>query len=321
MELVIQLLSRGGKVRHQQKVSGHKIQIGRALNNDVIVHDQHVCPHHAVISLTEQRELTITDLTSVNGLRTRKKRKIEGAKIFQSGDEFYLGKQRIRILSSEHPVEATVALTRAESLAEYFGTPIVAISAFMLFAFGFILSQYLTTVVEYEWKKNVNGLIGISFFLLLWPAFWSVLSRFFKQEARFLSHFTTLLCAAACLVTVELFGSFISYNLNSQVVYQVSDILLGSVVIYATLWFTLYLSTQQASPKRRRIAAIMTGLLVSLNYFNEFAQREDFSIYPKYSSQLYPPALHFSSGISIEDYVTNTDQVFLQASQSLQDKE
>ncbi|MGH8034521.1 MAG: FHA domain-containing protein, partial [Lysobacterales bacterium] len=63
---VIEVLNRSGQVVQRLAWNGRKLSIGRAYDNDVIVDDRYVCPHHLELAQDSGR-LLARDLGSING--------------------------------------------------------------------------------------------------------------------------------------------------------------------------------------------------------------------------------------------------------------
>ena len=68
MTMWIEVLSRHGDVSTRVRVTSDEARIGRAFDNDVVVDDPHVAPHHARIYRAEDGELVAEDLGTLNGL-------------------------------------------------------------------------------------------------------------------------------------------------------------------------------------------------------------------------------------------------------------
>ena len=120
MELIIELSSRSGHVLERHILKGERISIGRAYNNDLILSDETVDPRHVDIHEDENGQIIITDLESVNGIRNKKHKKLGQEIILNSGDEYLLGKARLRIFTSDHPVSDTISLNNVDSVIGVF---------------------------------------------------------------------------------------------------------------------------------------------------------------------------------------------------------
>jgi len=64
----IEVLSRNGEVAARERIDTQEARIGRAFDNDVVIDDPHVAPHHLRIIRGEDGELVAEDLGTLNGL-------------------------------------------------------------------------------------------------------------------------------------------------------------------------------------------------------------------------------------------------------------
>lgn len=312
MELIIQTLSRSGKVSQQQKASADAITIGRAYDNDIMLEDIHINEHHAQISQNEHGEFEIEDLNSLNHVFDKDKNQLQTKQAFKSGDEFFLGKLRIKILSPHHPVAETIALTKSEETAELFSSKSFFITCFGLFIGLFALSEYLTFFAEFKIKQLFNPMLSLIFALTLWPIFWSLISRFFKHEARFWAHLSTLLITLLSLKVLTSVTSLVAYNVNVTMANGMNA-LFGFVIIFACLRFSLYLFNQKRDRRQLWLSFSLTCFLFALASLGYYAKYKDFSPRPSYSGLVLPSQFLFKDSVSIEDFVDNNAQLYSSA--------
>jgi len=64
----IDVLSRHGEVASRSRIAADEARVGRAFDNDVVLDDPHVAPHHLRVFRGEDGELVAEDLGTVNGL-------------------------------------------------------------------------------------------------------------------------------------------------------------------------------------------------------------------------------------------------------------
>ena len=58
----IEVLARDGEVQLRSRIETPEARIGRAFDNDIVVNDPHVAPHHLRIFRGEDGELVAEDL-------------------------------------------------------------------------------------------------------------------------------------------------------------------------------------------------------------------------------------------------------------------
>ncbi|NTS75464.1 FHA domain-containing protein [Catenovulum sp. SM1970] len=310
LDLTIQILDRSGKIKKQVRSIGNKITLGRGLDNDVIFKEPHICAYHAVIKRAEDGTMELIDLDSVNGVKPLKGKNLSNVYKFKTGDTFYLGKQKIRILNSNHPVEPALPITKTESVVEYFSQKLVTLTCVVLFFSYLILEQFLGTSGEFVWKKVINPLIVTGFVMLIWPAFWVIIARFLKHEARFLAHVSNLLLCALGYIALDKVLTVLSYNSAITGLGELLGFILILAINFALFHVTLYLSCQFKKTRHWLVTAGLTCLTISAIYTLQYSQQKDFSPLPSYSKNLLVPELLFNSGKSTKEFVNESEYIF-----------
>lgn len=79
------------KLGHQYRLNGAITRIGRLGDNDIVLDDNDVSRHHAVIT-DNATGFVITDLRSTNGVEVHGKR-IRGSATLDDGDRIRIGSQ------------------------------------------------------------------------------------------------------------------------------------------------------------------------------------------------------------------------------------
>ena len=97
MEVIVEQLGTTNNVLERQKFDQSAVTLGRALDNDIILSDEHVDAHHARLTAGDDGEIRIEDVGSVNGIRRpRHKQHVDSAEV-RSGEIFLIGRSRIRM--------------------------------------------------------------------------------------------------------------------------------------------------------------------------------------------------------------------------------
>ena len=110
--VVIEIIGAEGKVPRFERPTQAVIRIGRALDNDVIIDDPYIDPHHIVLDVSDPDAWQVTDLESRNG--TFKGHGAVTEQAIASGDELLIGKTRVRFFKVDHRVPAARSLNDLE---------------------------------------------------------------------------------------------------------------------------------------------------------------------------------------------------------------
>ena len=310
MELTIELVGRGGRNFDLLQVEGERIRIGRAFDNDIILTDPHVCPHHAVIETDEHGKIQLRDLGSVNGTHTANHQALENSIDIKSGDEFILGKSRIRIYRRDHAVPPSIRLSGVENLAHLAGQPLVAGGVILLAVLISLFAQYTNAIKEFNVSRELITTTGVILLICLWPACWTMYSRLKKHESHFITQLSVTMLYVIVVTLIQKLLNWLTFHFGLGL----SLSLLGIAVILALslllIWANYYLAVFLSSKRRWAYSLILTSLLGSFAYLGHSFDADRFKRRPEYAAQLFLPAITFYSTRSTERYLADADYIF-----------
>ncbi|MDH5407937.1 MAG: FHA domain-containing protein [Gammaproteobacteria bacterium] len=313
MELIIEQAGRGSH-RHaadMQKVSGDKITIGRAFDNDIILTDPHVCPHHAVIESGVDGRAQLHDLNSVNGSYDANHAPLYQPHTISSGDTYIIGRSRIRIYFPDHPVEESIKVNPVEKLAKYASIPTIAISVLVLAVLLNLFIDYSSTLGEFKFGRIIITNIGFLLAITLWPVCWAMFARFRKLEAKFIAQFTvsiTLLIIGTVFLSMI---DWIEFHLGINSTGLKLFYWLFTILLLACLFgINLYLAGFQINRKHFLYTAGLTLTALSFNYTLISIDSSDFKYSPVYHKKIYPPSVTLYSAHDIHSFIKATDKTF-----------
>jgi len=142
-ELILEISTRG--LHQYQPVKAEVTRIGRALDNDIILSDPTVAPHHLKIIRHGEAALELVNLAEVNPTRVDH-RPIDSLLTEVLPLEIELGRVRAQLLPRDHAVAATRPLAGNGRRSHLFGHAswaVVLVLACLVFgAFEFYLNSY-----------------------------------------------------------------------------------------------------------------------------------------------------------------------------------
>lgn len=310
MELTIEIVGRGGRHFDLQNVSGNHITIGRGFDNDIVLSDPHICAHHAVLEKDINGEPVLRDLNSINGTYTKDHQLIASPQPVLSGDEFILGKTRLRVYQRQHALPPSIRLTWIENLAQYFGSPLLSAVVIFISLVMSMLFKYNETVKEFYVGRELVTAIGMLLVISIWPACWSVYARIRKHEARFIAQLSVTLVAIIVTTFFQKLHNWLAFHLGGSFALQ---LIMSSVSVAVTLlliWFNYYLSIFQSTRRRWIYSVIFTALLSSFAYVATTFDAGRFKSKPDYNASLYPPSLTVYSAQTVDAYLENAESIF-----------
>jgi pSer/pThr/pTyr-binding forkhead associated (FHA) protein len=315
MELIIRIPDHTGRAPQYYRFNTNRITIGRAFDNDLILNDSTVSPHHAVIEVDDEGQIVLKDLSSLNGVYTNHHMRVHGTVTLESGNEFTVGKTHLQFYTPEHSVEETVQLEKANRLMDQLGNPAVSITALIMVAMLYAIEQWLNMISEFKWQDIVNVELFILGGVLLVGIFWSVVGRIIRHEANFRKQVTVILIFVIFQFILSKFFEFLQFNTLNYYLSLSFFLIIEFVLMTILLWFNLNLATNQTSQQRRKTAFILSLLLISLTVYTEMSFNDEFSDRPDYVKKLDPPWLRLSGTVSENEYVSDSIIVFEQLEQ------
>lgn len=310
MELVFRISDSPVRPSTYQKVACNtELSIGRAFDNDLILNDPTISPHHAKISIDEEGSLWFSDLDSLNG-SFKDRTKVTGQVELKSGSELTLGKTTLNVFSPDHPVESAVQIQPASALTNWLANPLILATSVVLVALFYGIEQWLNMFQEFKWQEIINIELIIFGSALSIGIFWSIVGRIFKHEANFKSQMKIILIfmiiqfLVTKLIDVMLFNS-LNYAFAMTLMLGMEFILVAGL-----LWFNLQLATNQTFEQRLRTSVVVSAALIVLSIYSEVINQSEFSDSPEYVKLLHPPALRLTDGVKEDQFVTDISVVF-----------
>ena len=312
MELIIERITRNKKVLSFHKVSGDKVTIGRAYDNDVVLQEEHVNPYHAEIDIYEDDGvLLLTDLHSLNGIKTATDEKVEGNTRVNSGDVFTLGKTHIRIVKSNHQVAPTKELSVLEDIASQLNQWYFAALTIVLFWSTLMAYSMVTRFDTIIWSKEAAKYSMLSVALLLIPSVIAISARFAKKEVRFFASiafcFSILLLFQLNSASVE----WLDFNWPSSAVIGFAMTCIEFTLLAAFFWGALYLASNMTMKKISLISILLVTSISGLVFYSK--QKNEIQLHPELSAVVLPNSLLLAKAESVTQQLENNKALFARA--------
>ncbi len=246
----IEVHPRHGEAGSRQRIEADEARIGRAFDNDVVVDDPHVAPHHVRIFRGEDGMLVAEDLATLNGLFAEH----GGARVTQLSLAKDAG---IRI-------GRTVIRIHGRATARRTGAP--AGGAARPCEMGNRVGRVPRCIArgprmaELTSEPNTNRILlpvlGLATVLAVWSGGWSMVSRIFSGQARFALQLRIVLTACIALIVWDQMSEALSFSFAWRAISDYAG--LGAWVLLAvTCWAHL----RSINPRHMRVAM---GLVVAL---------------------------------------------------------
>lgn len=315
---VVEVRGRGGQLLERYRSDKYTIRIGRAFDNDVVVEDRYVSPHHLTLVRTE-RGWRVDDLESLNGFKVRSKGRGRDPGWVASGDRLRIGHTTLRIFDGNHPVEPTLEIDGAEALLSMLGSAFVWPTVVAVTLAILALSHYRSTFTEFQPLSIMSVIVEAFVGTIAIAGFWALLGRLLRHKAGFLAQLSIWLIFTLANMGAVFVAQTIGYNASSATVETVLEHGLGFVLLTATLWSSLTLATNLRSRGRLFSAFGLGVVFLAVGLGLQAQITTGFSSTPDYYARVKHPALRFRPGAYEASLVDRVTPVFDRADEALLD--
>lgn len=302
-KIILEVRTRGLSQYH--RLEQFPVNVGRALDNDVILSDPAISPHHMQITQAEDGALHVRNLSQENGTL------LEGQKLgtepvdLPIPSHLTLGGRKINLLSDEVPVTPT-NLLKFSGLFCFASKPVWAIMLFVLCTLALFAEKYTSTFLEKgTWFYFSDVLINLgilsSFALLLSLVSWIASHRWALIPA-----FSTTFLLSILKSGLTVLGGALAYFFTSDN----PENWLSTLYNTALVTGILYLYQRWASYLRPipalGIAILLASPLIvieTLNQMDRVTLSSEFASDPGYNQTLSAFNLHAGGTLSLDDYM------------------
>ena len=307
--VLIDCLDNRGRVQLRQRLAlsgGQRtLTIGRSLNADVTVDDEHCAALHAAIEVTADGRLLARDLGSVNGIVVAGQRHHTASGLLLDDGTLQIGRTRLRVrtshqsLSPEKPdlmrTASLLILQQPARLAALGAAAVVAQSSYdaWLGAPRDLLAGIITSV-------------GFAFVLVgVWVAVWALLSRVMQDEWRWLRHAAIILGVAA--VTIAINGVFdLGWFMTSAAPAGSRGTWIGAIALAVAISLHLMHASGLSIRRAALIGCLVPALLVGGGQWMLSRSNSRDVNHISADLRVYPPSLRLRQATTTADFFAGT---------------
>lgn len=320
MELIVELVSRSQKLIHSQRIDGTEVTVGRAYDNDVVLADPFVCPHHLSLTQTEGGVWQVCDRDSVNGSFTDAQKQLIGCQPIRSGDVVSVGKSHLRFIYPNQAVAPTIRLSGIEGFLNFISSPLVVMAVFFLYIGLLMGDHYLQTVTELKTSVMLKTIFTLLMVSSLWPMLCSLVARLFKNDARVLTQLSLCYIFFILFLAIGWIGSLISFNSSGGWLITGFSFITEAGLLFALFWANFYVAFHQKHVRRTVMAAGFTVILLLMSFLYNNSNMRDFNPQPSYNATLLAPEFAISSPVTITEFIATSEGIFDRTAKTAQSK-
>ena len=296
----VEVLSRHHDVLSRQRVEDGA-RIGRAYDNDVVLDDPHVAPHHVRIVRDEAGTLFAEDEGSVNGLyaadsdERQARLPLDGQRILR------VGRTLLRIRPEGFEVAPERPVGRAVRVWPAIAT--LAVSVIVLAA----VTLWLNETRETQSSRYLLPMLAVVLVVLVWTTGWAVLSRIFTGSAHFDRHLLVALCGLLAFFLFDELTDYGAFAFSSRALADYAYI--GNWLLFAALCFV---HLRVMGPRRLPVKVGVVAALAAAAIAAQTVSRSDESSLvgqQSYLANLKPPMFRLKRAQPLEAFLGETDRV------------
>jgi len=260
----IDVLSRHGEIAARIRINGDEARIGRAFDNDVVVDDPHVAPHHVLVFRGDDGELAAEDLGTLNGLYPEHGGGRADRLALARAPGLRIGRTVVRVHDAARAVEPERLLTPPRAHARWaIGLGIALIAALLLV-------QWLGTTTQLSANVLLLPILGLATGIAVWSALWAVQSRLFFGQARYALHLCIALTACLALVAWDQVAETVSFAFASRLVAEY-----GGLAAWVILGAACYAHLRAIGTRHMNFAMSLVVALVVAGALLQYVGRSE----------------------------------------------
>ncbi|HLF31678.1 MAG TPA: FHA domain-containing protein [Xanthomonadales bacterium] len=298
---VIEVLNRSGQVMQRLPWNGRRLRVGRAYDNDMIVDDRYVCPHHLELTL-ESGHLWARDLGSINGSYAGRGKERVGVIELSDGLTIQIGHSQLRFHASGSEVAATWRDTARHGLLAMLGKSWMLILTSLLALLALVADSLLEIPGRAEFLSIASEMLYPLLATLVWAGFWSLLNRILTHRANFHVHLAISFIGVAGLFflgqLISLSAFALGWDESASWLDFGAQLALLTLVLYAHLRYAMH-----GAPRRQvAFAAVFALVLFGTPEIGDVIERNEFSSLPYLEPLLKPPGFRLVDGKSVDEF-------------------
>ena len=297
----VEVLARNGEVIARHRIDTPEASVGRAFDNDVVVDDPHVAPHHLRLARGEDGQLVAEDLGTLNGLYAEHGAARAGRIVLGAAPGLRIGRTTLRVHDAARAVAPEKALTPPRAHAAWGAGLAVALFALIL------LVNWLELTAEPSANLVVIPLLGLATALALWTGAWSLASRILFGQAQFALHLRIAVTACIAIVLWDQLTETLAFALAWRAIVEY-----GGLGAWAILGATCFAHLRAIGPRHTNaVAGVFFALIATgaaMQYVSRWDSRSQLGDRATLGD-LRPPALRARPLAGADDFFAATEEL------------
>ncbi len=285
---LIEVMTRSGQVLQRLHYHGDAITIGRAYDNDLVISDPYVCPHHLTISVADEQPVA-RDLGSINGLVEAGDRQRQVEVVLDGVRSVRIGHTKIRFRPRDFATPSTWVDHVATPPLQLFEKRRWCLLILLLTLVFLLADSHLSSLELDNWAEIGIGVSGQWGALAIWAALWSFANRVLAHVWNYLTHLSIICVGLVASALLETFLSYAGFAISADHV----ALRLGFLGMFFYLSVILWAHLQFATLTRNRVlvgaALLVSASVATVSALSSYIDAREFSAQPNTQATVKAP--------------------------------
>jgi hypothetical protein len=296
--IFVEVLGRAGEIDQRHAIARLPATIGRAYDNDVILDDPYVAPHHLRLERSRSGGLELVDLGSRNGFFALDPTRRVACTGADPDARFRVGHTQLRIRPRSYAVPAerddAVRTPWHRNPASLVGLYAAALACLLLYGFA-------STTERIEPLKLAMPAIWVTLGLCVWAATWAFAGKALGARANLAAHASVALAGLVALFVVATAGGYAAFALSSSAIDAGTILPLAAVAAWALYRHLTLVSRQPHRTLALAALGVVVGVVGVLS-LADHASRQDQLGRMTFLREIKTPAVRLVTGASPEAF-------------------
>jgi hypothetical protein len=316
-QIIFETIIRGQS--NYQKINSFPATIGRAFDNDIILGDPSVSPHHLVINKDENGYM-LRNISDENGTLLNKQKMDMQATSIKLPASVSLGDLKARILSHKTAVEPTRIKPQSKGLFRFLNSPAWVISLFFITLAFIFIDRYQSIPLKKDLLFYFNQLFPTLLIILGITLIIGSISRLSTHRWEIFSALGIASLFFFIPLVLDYLGHFFNYFFTSDIPDSIFTNIAHFLVLPALLMF--YMIRVHLTPWFPALgAALLVSSPISAYHLNEqidqLSTHSGFSPLPPYNQTLSSLDIRIADNISLESYFDDADRILAEKTSAM----
>jgi len=306
---VLEVLDHSGKVGVQIRMTESPLTIGRAYDNDLIIDDPYICPHHTRIFLSDSGQLFAEDLNSLNGLFLDGNQDRVKRILLSPTARLRIGHTTLRYRNLDYEVEKTLPSHHARRFRGVFENRLAQILIFAATLSALGANSFFETVERRDAPEPAFDLALPVFFIILWAGIWTFAGRVITHRVKFLTHCTVISLALLTLFVVDTSLEYLAFALSLDHIRSMLNVWVGVTILGMALYSHLCFATEASQIRLGIVASAISVSVIGLLSLKFHVDSAEFNVAPSLNATLKAPVFQLAQEESPEDFFSRLSQL------------